>query len=96
MEMVMMTVKLLRRLLPRIGPYVVMEIVLPGGTLIALLVYLYHRRAEQPTMPMSIWRPAIRDNNPPAEPKVFRLRPPQRGLIAIDEGQTRAAVGIMM
>jgi hypothetical protein len=31
------------------------------------------------------------NNNPPAEPEVFRLRPPQRGLIAIDERQTHGA-----
>jgi hypothetical protein len=31
----------LYRLLKRAGPYVVLEIVLPGGTLFALLLYLY-------------------------------------------------------
>jgi hypothetical protein len=35
--------KALRRLLPRIGPYVLVELVLPGGTLLALLLYLYRR-----------------------------------------------------
>lgn len=29
------------RLLQRAGPYVVLEVVLPGGTLFALLLYLY-------------------------------------------------------
>jgi hypothetical protein len=42
--MVMTGVGLLRRALSRLGPYAVIEIVLPGGTLIALLLYL-HRRA---------------------------------------------------
>ena len=31
------------------------------------------------------------NNHPPAEPEVFRLRPPQRGLIAIDESQNHGA-----
>ena len=35
------------------------------------------------------------NNNPPAEPEVFRLRPPQRGLIAIDEKQTHFVGGIV-
>jgi hypothetical protein len=35
--------EVLRRLLPRIGPYLLVEIVLPGGTLLALLLYLYRR-----------------------------------------------------
>ena len=60
MEMVMIGVGLLRRLLPRIGPYVVMAIVLPGGTLIALLAYLYARRDAKATMPAAIWRAAER------------------------------------
>lgn len=60
MEMIMMGLELLRRLLPRVGTYVVVEIILPGGTLIALLLYLYRRRAEKPAVPMSIWRAADR------------------------------------
>jgi hypothetical protein len=36
--------ELLRRLLPRLGPYAFVEIVLPGGTLFALALYLYRRR----------------------------------------------------
>ena len=70
MEMVMMSLELLRRLLPRIGPYVVVEIVLPGGTLIALLLYLYCRRAEKPTMPLSTWR--VADRLKGVSPRVLR------------------------
>ena len=33
----------------------------------------------------------MHNNNPPAEPEVFRLLPPQRGLIAIDEKKTHGA-----
>ena len=74
MEMVMMSLEPLRRLMARIGPYVVVEIVLPGGTLIALLLYLYCRRAEKPTMPMSIWRAADRLKS--VRPRVLRNRYP--------------------
>lgn len=56
----MMGLEVLRRSLSRIGPYVVMELVLPGGTLFALLLYLYRRRVDKPTMPMAIWRAADR------------------------------------
>ena len=44
MEIVMVTLEILRRWLPRIGPYIVAEVVLPGGTLLALCLYLYRRR----------------------------------------------------
>jgi hypothetical protein len=33
-------------ILRQLGPYVVMEILLPGGTLMALLLWLYRRGAE--------------------------------------------------
>lgn len=53
MEMLIIGLEMLRRLLPRIGPYVLVEIVLPGGTLLALLLYLYQR-----------WNPSIRRDFP--------------------------------
>lgn len=34
----------LRRLAQGIGPYLMLEIVMPGGTLLALLLFLYRRR----------------------------------------------------
>jgi hypothetical protein len=43
MEMLIIGLEMLRRSLPRIGPYLLVEIVLPGGTLFALLMYLYQR-----------------------------------------------------
>ena len=45
MEFLSNSLQLLRSLWPKIGPYVLIEIALPGGTLLALLLYLY-RRAE--------------------------------------------------
>jgi len=46
-ETFMMGLEFLRRSLPKIGPYVLMALVLPGGPLIALLTYLYRRRANR-------------------------------------------------
>jgi hypothetical protein len=43
-EVLVMGLELLRRVLPRMGPYLLLEILLPGGTLVALLLYLYRRR----------------------------------------------------
>ncbi len=54
MEIIANSLEILRRLLPRIGPYLVVEIALPGGTLLALLFYLYRRRK------VSIRQPALR------------------------------------
>jgi hypothetical protein len=45
MEIVMIGVEILRRALCRCGPYLLVEIVMPGGTLLALLIYLYRRQA---------------------------------------------------
>ena len=44
MERVMESLGLLRRLVQGFGPYLVLEIIMPGGTLLALLLYLYRRR----------------------------------------------------
>jgi hypothetical protein len=44
MEIVMGRLEILRRFLGRLGPYLVVEILLPGGTLLALCLYLYRRR----------------------------------------------------
>lgn len=46
MEIVIFVLEILRRVLARIGPYAAMEIILPGGTLLALLLYLYRRQAR--------------------------------------------------
>ncbi len=46
MDVFILGLTLLRRWLPRLGPYVLVEIALPGGTLLALLLYLYRRRSS--------------------------------------------------
>ena len=61
MEIVMVGLEILRRALCKGGPYLFVEIVMPGGTLLALLIYLYRRRAMKNEVPtMSISRAANR------------------------------------
>jgi hypothetical protein len=46
-------------LLRKFGPYLAIEILMPGGTLLALLLYFSrHRRIL--LVPLSIWRPGNR------------------------------------
>jgi hypothetical protein len=44
MQMIVNVLELLRRFGQRFGPYLLLEIVLPGGTLFALLLFVYQRR----------------------------------------------------
>ena len=44
MDRVMESLGYLRRLAQGFGPYLIIEIVMPGGTLLALLLFLYRRR----------------------------------------------------
>jgi hypothetical protein len=44
MDRVMESLGLLRRVAQSFGPYLILEIVMPGGTLLALLLFLYRRR----------------------------------------------------
>ena len=44
MERIMESLGLLRRVAQNFGPYLMLEIVMPGGTLLALLLFLYRRR----------------------------------------------------
>ena len=61
MEIVMIGVEILRRALCRCGPYLFVEIVMPGGTLLALLIYLYRQpRLKHWIRTLSISRAADR------------------------------------
>ena len=44
MEIVILAVEVLRRMLQKAGPYLMVEILLPGGTLLALALLLYRHR----------------------------------------------------
>ena len=44
MQFVLGILGILRGFLQKLGPYLVLEILLPGGTLFALLLFLYRRR----------------------------------------------------
>jgi hypothetical protein len=50
----------LRRFGAKLGPYVLLELLLPGGTLFALLLFLYQRAKARPG------RSATRLASPPA------------------------------
>jgi hypothetical protein len=45
MQAVISSLAMLRRWGQALGPYLVLEILLPGGTLLALLLFLYRRRS---------------------------------------------------
>lgn len=47
MEIVVIGVEILRRAFCRCGPYLFVELLMPGGTLLALLMYLYQRQAAK-------------------------------------------------
>jgi hypothetical protein len=55
MQIVMSRIEMLRRSGQTLGPYLMLEILLPGGTLLALLLFLCRRsrlnaRNDAPTM----------------------------------------------
>jgi hypothetical protein len=43
MQMVLIALEILRRAGRKLGPYLLLEILMPGGTLLALLLFLYRR-----------------------------------------------------
>jgi hypothetical protein len=47
MQSVMSRLGMLRRLGQEFGPYLMLEILLPGGTLLALLLFLYRRKGPE-------------------------------------------------
>ena len=47
MQIVVSSWESLRQLGQRFGPYLLVEAVMPGGTLLALLLYLYRARAHE-------------------------------------------------
>jgi len=57
MQAVLELLEPLRRIAARLGPYVLLELLLPGGTVLALLLFLHQRLKAQPvgfaTLPAS-------------------------------------------
>jgi hypothetical protein len=47
MEIIVLGLELTRKLALKAGPYLIVEMLLPGGTLLALVLYLYRRRAPR-------------------------------------------------
>ena len=66
MQRLIVILAALRRWVQKLGPYVVLEILLPGGTLFALLLLLYQSRKAGsgpvvPRPPLVITRTLIRN-----------------------------------
>lgn len=55
MQFVIETFGVLRRWAQKLGPYLVIEILLPGGTLFALLFFLYQRKKLNVGALVSSW-----------------------------------------
>ena len=79
MEIVVIGVEILRRAFCRCGPYLFVELLMPGGTLLALLMYLYQRQAAKKRLRNPVestcGRTTIRDTAPRgrgAEPITFK------------------------
>ena len=51
MEIVVSSWEVVRGLAQKFGPYLLVEAVMPGGTLLALLLYLYRARAGNGPLP---------------------------------------------
>ena len=47
MEAVVNVLEIARRVAQKLGPYVLLEILLPGGTLVALALFIYRHRKLQ-------------------------------------------------
>lgn len=85
MESIIFGLEIVRRALSRVGPYALVEILLPGGTLLALLFYVYRRarRAEASTDTLSIRRPVERLISDSGRPVAIAKRIPTPGMIEV-------------
>ncbi len=54
MQMIRTYLRILSQLGQKLGPYLMLEILLPGGTLLALLLLLYQRRKLAPARCVSV------------------------------------------
>jgi len=59
MQIVMTWLGLLRKFGQKAGPYLMLEMLLPGGTLLALLLFLYQRRRPGPVLALAPIRVTI-------------------------------------
>jgi hypothetical protein len=55
METTLRSVKIFGAMLQKAGPYLLLEILLPGGTLFALLLFLYRRQRDGAELPRAIF-----------------------------------------
>ena len=67
MQVVMSALEVLRRWAQTLGPYLMLEILLPGGTLLALLLFLYRRRSTVFSPTFARTRAVPMSNSGPAQ-----------------------------
>ncbi|MEO8751544.1 MAG: hypothetical protein ABI624_02575 [Casimicrobiaceae bacterium] len=73
MRMFLGKLAMLRRIGQALGPYLILEIVMPGGTLMALLLYVYRRRPVAPALAFAgvmMWSSGCRKRAIPIDCKV--------------------------
>jgi hypothetical protein len=71
MELLMAAFDGLYRCTQRLGPLLLVEILLPGGTLVALLLFFYQRRRLREQVRRAAgWQPKERSSLRPALPRV--------------------------
>jgi hypothetical protein len=68
MKWIAMSLDVARQLWVRVGPYLLIEIVMPGGTLLAVLMFLYRRRAAAKAMFATAARPLANRGLTPFRP----------------------------
>jgi hypothetical protein len=84
--------ELLRRFGARLGPYVLLELLLPGGTMFALLLFLYRRRKPSAGSPPAL----IPLASPPAVVRTLgRDIRPMQPVGKGDEGSWNAEPGMV-
>jgi hypothetical protein len=54
MEIVIALIEIARRLARGMGPYLLVEILLPGGSLLAIALFLYRRRESLSALSISL------------------------------------------
>lgn len=81
MEIVIDLLEPLRRFGVKVGPYVLLELLLPGGTLFALLLFLHQRLKDNP------FNSSIRPASPLVLVSTVYVAPlPSRTLLAVGAG----------
>jgi hypothetical protein len=77
MQIIMNIIEFLRRFGQRFGPYVLLEILMPGGSLLALLLFIHRQRSA--TVEFRLRRSTIGQRDPHEAAKSSGA-PPRQGV----------------